>query len=148
MKVILLKDVAGVGVRNAVKEVADGYALNFLIPRKFAEQATEVKIATLEARSKENTENAMAQDAVWAKEIARLQGAKVVVAAKANEQGHLYHQLPVALIAEGIKDEYEVSVPLDAILLKEPIKKVGESEGEVHLGAHRTKITVSVIATK
>jgi len=145
MKVIFLKDVARVGQRGAVKEVADGYAMNALIPKGLAEQATPAKLAAWEERQKiEAKENAAREDQ-WAHIIAKLKGAKITVKAKGNEKGHLYTNLPMNAIAEAIKKEYGVDIPKDAVAVKKQIKEFGEFPAEIHLGAKNTSIIVAVV---
>ena len=109
MKVVFLKDVGGVGVRGAIKDVADGYALNFLIPRKLAEQATADKVARVQAEMKitaASEAERKAKGSAWAKE---LDGKSVVVVAKANEKGHLYKQLSPDAVADMIKKGSEAA---------------------------------------
>lgn len=142
---IFLKDVARVGQRGTVKEVADGYALNFLVAQGLAEQATPAKLAAWEERQKLAAKDTAMRDAQWVEVLARLKGAKIVVAAKANEHGHLYHQLPTALIVEGIQDEYEIVMPKDSIILKNPIKATGEFPVEIRVGNKNATVTIAVV---
>jgi large subunit ribosomal protein L9 len=142
MKVVFLKDVGGVGVRGTIKDVADGYALNFLIPRKLAEQATPDKVARVQAEMKEHAAKEAhhaAQGSAWAKQ---LDGATVTVAAKANEKGHLYKQLGPEAVAEAIKRDHQIDIDADAIAFEGHIKEVGESKAAVKLGGHTARITV------
>jgi large subunit ribosomal protein L9 len=142
MKVIFLKDVGGVGVHGTIKEVADGYALNFLIPRKLAEQATPEKAAKIQAQMKVAAA-AEAQKNAKGSEYARtLNGAAITVEAKANEKGHLYKQLSTDAVALAIKEEQGIEVAPDAIRFSNPIKEIGESKAEVKFGNHTAKITI------
>ena len=142
MKVVFLKDVGGVGARGTIKEVADGYALNFLIPRKFAEQATADKVAKVEAEMKviaaKEAEKA-AKGSEWAK---LLDGASITVVVKANEKGHLYKQLSTDSVAEEIKNEKHIEVDAHAIVFADHIKTIGESKAAVTFGKHIAHITV------
>src|SRR3990167_6655082 len=90
MKVIMLKDVGGVGQRGALVNVADGYALNFLIPRGAAEQATADKIAQLEKRRASDAVATAERDREWVAHAERLEAKYVTIIAKANDAGHLY----------------------------------------------------------
>ncbi len=145
MKVIFKKDVGGVGQRGTVKEVSDGYALNFLIPQGLAEQATADKVAA-HAKSQKalEAENA-AREKEWAESAARMQGAKFQIHAKANNQGHLYKQLSADDIAAEIKKVFGVSVPHSLILIGSQIKAAGEHDISVKLGKSAAKMTLVVV---
>lgn len=148
MKVIFLKDVGGVGQRDTVKEVSDGYALNFLIPNGLAKQATPVELKQLEVRTSQAAAQQAQRDEEWAKKAKQLSGATVVVAARANESGSLYNQLSADLIAEGVRDEIGVDIPPDAVVLNAPIKAIGDSTVKVKFGAHEATFTVTVVAAE
>ncbi|MBM3261656.1 50S ribosomal protein L9 [Candidatus Kaiserbacteria bacterium] len=145
MKVIFLKDVKKVGQRGQVKDVNDGYALNFLIPQGLAQQATPAVLAAHEVRQKEEAKQAATRDAAYAQILAKLAGARVEVGVKANESGHLYKQLSPDQIASAIKDQYGVAVPKDAIIINQPIKTVGDFPAAVQLGGKRVSLTVVVM---
>jgi len=145
MKVIFIKDVARVGQRGQAKEIADGYALNFLIPQGLAEQATAVKLAAWQERQRLESQQTAVRDAQWAQALTHLKGAKIVVHAKGNEKGHLYTQLPATAIIDALKKEYKIELSKDAIMLKNPIKDFGECTAEIRLGSKNTTITVVVI---
>ena len=146
MKVIFLKDVKKVGQRGQVKDIADGYALNFLIPQGLAQQATAQVLAAYEVRQKEEAKQTAARDAVHAQMLAKLTGARVEVSAKANESGHLYKQLSPDQVVQAIKDQYGVSVPKDAIIVKNPIKQTGEFSIAMQLGGKSAAVTIMVKA--
>lgn len=145
MKVIFKKDVGGVGQRGSVKEVTDGYALNFLIPQGLAEQATADKVAA-HAKSQKalEAENA-ARDKEWAEHAVRMNGTKFQVQAKANNQGHLYKQLSAEDIATAIKKVFGVTVPQNLILLSAQIKSAGEHTIQIKLGKSSAKMTLVVV---
>lgn len=145
MKVIFLKDVKKTGQRGQVKEIADGYALNFLIPQGLAEQATPAKLAAWEARQKVEQQQTAVREAQWSQALAHLKDTKITVSAKGNEKGHLYTQLPVTAIIDALKAEYKINLPKDAIALKQQIKEFGEYSVDIHLGAKSTTITVVVV---
>lgn len=145
MLVIMLKDVKGVAQRGTIKEVADGYALNFLIAQGLAHQATPQKIAEFEARKKiENAEN-VARESLIVAMLKKIDGTTIEVAARANESGHLYKQLSPSLIAQAIRTTGGVDIPEQAIIMNAPIKAVGDSPVTIRLGAKAASITVRVI---
>ena len=90
MKVIMLKDVGGIGRKNQIIEVADGFALNSLIPQGKAAQATAAKIAEVEKHNAAEARITNERKAKLAAAILSLQGQRIEIKAKANEHGHLF----------------------------------------------------------
>ena len=136
MKVVFLKDVGGVGRQGTIKEVADGYALNFLIPRKLAEQATADKVAKVQGAMKESAAKAAEREAQGGAYIKQLEGTTLEVEAKANEKGHLYKQLSSEAVVSAIKKYHGIEISADAVIFEKPIKEVGESKISIKLGSH------------
>ena len=127
MKVILLKDVGGVGQRNALKDTADGYALNFLIPRGLAVQATPEKIAQLERQLAEETKSSAEKHAGLAAQIKAADGKKIVVRLKANEQGHLFKGVKKDDVARELANVFGALIDADSVVGALPvIKETGE----------------------
>ncbi len=147
MKIILLKDVVGVGQKGSIKEVSDGFAMNRLFPQKLAEMATSEKLKALKADEKTRVESAKAQEEEWKKLAATLKEAKITVRAEANEQGHLYQQLSIATIVERIKKQIGVSIVPDSVVLLSPIKSLGKVEVEIKLGTKKVPVQVFVEKT-
>jgi large subunit ribosomal protein L9 len=145
MKVIMLKDVRGVGQRGTVQDVADGYALNFLVAQGLAEQATSEKLKKHRAQAASEAASATERQKEYHTMLKKLKSANVVIAARANEQGHLYHQLSPELVVKGIKEEYGVDVNTDSLELPGHIKTTGEFEARVVLGSESAAIRVSVV---
>ena len=90
MKVIFKKDVGGVGQRGTVKDVSDGYALNFLIPQGLPEQATADKVAAYNKQTAETAKKSAEKNAELAAKLRALDGKRVVIKARANEKGHRF----------------------------------------------------------
>jgi large subunit ribosomal protein L9 len=110
MRVVLLKDVSELGQAGEVKDVADGHARNFLIPRGFAQMATK-GAERLWEEQKEAMVRRVATDRQNATEIAaRLSGSTIVVTARAGEQDRLYGSVTGQQIAEAIKEQKEAMV--------------------------------------
>ncbi len=133
MKVILLQDVHGVGEAGAVAEVADGYANNFLLPRKLAIPATPGNLKNLEQhratiRRKQATEMRNAQ--AIAEQISTI---TLRMKAKAGEAGRLYGSITNAMIADALASEHGLEVDRRSISLPHPIRMLGEHEVEIHL---------------
>ena len=146
MKIILLKDVSGVGKRETLEEVADGYALNFLIPNSLAVQATPQKVADLEKRRNESDVNVAARHAKWELTLENLAGKSIVLRAKVNEKGHLYKSITHRAITDEIEKSRKIELPNGAISVKESIKSVGISEAELTLGGRRVTFKIEVKA--
>lgn len=146
MKVILLKDVGGVGKRDETKEVADGYALNFLIPQGLAVQATPQKMAELATRRKQEENEAVAQGAEWAELLKRLTGKSIIIIARANEQGHLYKRISAEDAAKEVEKQFGAKLPRNAVALQETIGSVGKSQAQIKLGLHRADFAIEVKA--
>jgi large subunit ribosomal protein L9 len=126
MRVIFLKDVANVGYKYDVKNVADGYALNFLIPQKLAELATDRKIREIEIKKHQKDEEYEVQHDLLLKNLKALGGASVEMSAKANEKGHLFKGIHVEEIAEELRKQDHIDLKPEHIQLEHPIKEIGE----------------------
>ncbi len=146
MKVILLKDVAKVGQHGTIKDVADGYALNFLIARGLAVQATPEKITAWEAEQKKHMEARARDDAARAKSIQSLEGARVEIQARATEKGGLFKSITAADIVRAIASQRNVAIDEDLITLEKPLKEVGEHVLSIRAGGAQSKITLAIIA--
>ena len=140
MKVILLRDVAKVGKIHQVKEVADGYALNSLIPRGLAEPATPAKIAAMKKRlTAEESARAASADELMAT-VKGMDGKRIEHAVKADQKGHLYQKLDAAKLAP------IVGLPVDVLQLKEPIKEAGEHAIPLKTGKVSAEVTLVLTA--
>lgn len=133
MKLILISDVAELGQRGDVVDVSDGYARNFLLPRKKAVkanqgalvQAESIREARIEAEKKAKDE---------AEKIAtQLVGMRVVLAAQAGDEGQLYGSVSVADVVEGIRRFAGVDVDRKHVELTNPIKAIGLHEVQLNL---------------
>ncbi|MDE2213355.1 MAG: 50S ribosomal protein L9 [Patescibacteria group bacterium] len=126
MKVIMLKDVRSVGQKNDIKNVADGYAMNYLLPHRLAEAATPQKIRELEQRKSSQQEEALKEEESLNTTLAQLRGKKISIVARATEKGGLFKSITPADIARAIREEYSLEIPEAAIHLSEAIKTAGE----------------------
>ena len=140
MDMILLQDVAGLGQKGQVVTAADGYARNFLLPRKLAEIATPGRVAEVRRRQEE-ADTKVQRDAERADELAETLGKTVLtVTAQAGEDGKLFGSVTAADISDAIYDARKVRVDKKKISLPEPIKETGDYmvEIEVHSGVNAT----------
>ena len=127
MKVIFLKDVGGVGQRDTVKEVTDGYAVNFLIARGLAIQATPEKIASLKKKTAENERLSGEHNVKLRDQIRAADGKRVVLKAKANEKGHLFKGIKKDEVAARLGDAFGALITPDTVAMPaDSIKEVGE----------------------
>lgn len=140
MKVVLLKDVRNMGRAGSAIEVADGHALNFLIPNKLAELATPAALKRAESIAKAAAERRALDDKLVADRLAALAEERVVIRKKANEQGHLYDGVDAKDIAEA------VSLPEDAIRIERPFKELGTFDVPVAYGENFGKFSIVVEA--
>ncbi|MFB3881808.1 MAG: 50S ribosomal protein L9 [Armatimonadota bacterium] len=133
MKVILLADVHGVGEAGAVENVADGYARNFLFPRKLAIPASEGSLKNLD-HHRTTIRRRQAREASSAQALAeRLSQITLKLKAKAGEAGKLYGSVTHAEVAEALAADHGLTVDRRAITFPYPIRTVGQHEASIHL---------------
>lgn len=147
MKVILLTDVKSLGKKGDIKEVAEGYARNFLFAKKLAVEANAKNINQLEHQNKKQAERE-AQALADAKALAKkLAGVTVELKAKAGEGGRLFGSVTNKEVAEAIQAMSGCEIDKRKVEIKDTIKTVGEYQVEVklHPQVHQ-KVTVKVSA--
>ena len=126
MKVILLKNVRGVGLHGEIKNVADGYAINGLFPKKLAEAATAEKIADVEAKRVAHEAEMQKEAEQLDNKVAALRGKTITISSRATEKGGLFKAVHEKDVAKAILGEHALAIPEDAISFPEPVKTVGE----------------------
>ncbi len=147
MKVILLRDMPGVGQKGSVKDVADGYALNMLLPKKLAEPATPEKLAVhTEAQAKARAHRE-AEDSTGRALKKKIEGIMINLNAPGNAQGHLYQKVSSEEIAAMLALQAGITVEAKNVHPKMPIKQTGEWPVEVRLGEHVATFIVAITAT-
>ncbi|MEK7569724.1 MAG: 50S ribosomal protein L9 [Patescibacteria group bacterium] len=127
MRVIFLQDVPRVGRRFDVKDVNDGYAMNFLLPRRLAEVASEKNLKELEERKKQIIVEKEIQEELLEKNLEELSGKVVNMKAKADEKGHLFSGIHKKEIVEALGKMY-IEIKEELIDLEKPLKTLGEFE--------------------
>ena len=144
MKVILQQDIRGKGKRGQMIEVSDGYARNFLLPRKLAQEATADNINTMRMNDKA-TQERQAKERAEALELRnRMKDMTVVVTAKGGGAGRLFGSVTTKEVAEGLKAQFQVEVDKRKISMAD-VKAFGSYEAEVKLyPGISAKITVMV----
>lgn len=143
MKIILTKDVPNIGKKYDVKNVSDGYARNFLFPKKLAIVATTKEIKNLELK-KEAARIEAEKDLTKNQEIARkLEDMEIEVPAKTGKDGNLYAAISSAQIAKVLKEK-GFEIKKDQIKIDEPIKEMGEKEIIVEF-PHGLEVKIKVV---
>jgi large subunit ribosomal protein L9 len=133
MKVILSKDVEGTGKAGEVKDVADGYARNFLIPRKLAIPASGGALKGVEQKRVAEQKKIAAEEAAARALADRLTSSPVVLTARVGDQGRLYGSITSADIAEQLSAHLGQPIDKRKIELDDPIRHLGSHEVTIRL---------------
>jgi large subunit ribosomal protein L9 len=134
MKVILLQDVKGKGKKGQMIEVSDGYARNFMLPRKLATEATADAINTMKMNDKA-TQERIAREKAEALEIShKLREMTLVVTAKGGGAGRLFGSVTNQEIADALKAKSGIALDKRKIVIADPIKAVGTYTVQCKLG--------------
>jgi len=148
MKVILLKSVPKVGNKHDVVNVAEGYAMNALFPRKLAEAATEKALARVkDLKSKEEADRAV-QEELLIKNLKAVSDISIEIKGKANDKGHLFAGLHKEEIAAALKEQARFEVSPEYVILEKPVKEVGEHKIEIKVQDKSAEFTLVVTATE
>jgi large subunit ribosomal protein L9 len=148
MKIILLQDVAKLGKRFDIKEVSDGHATNFLIPRKLAISGTAEAVKRIESQKMKLAGDKKIHQELLAQNIDSLAGATLRISGKANEKGHLFAGLHKEEIIKELQKQTRVQLDPEFLLLDQPIKEVGEHIIDVKGGGKTGKLKLVVEAKK
>ena len=146
MKVILLTDVKGKGKKGQMLEVSDGYARNFMLPKKLAIEATPDAINTMKMNDKA-TQERIAREKAEALEISKkLRAMTLTVTAKGGGQGRLFGAVTNAEVAASLEKQTGIKLDKRKIVLNENIKNVGTYTATCKLGYEITApLTVKVV---
>ncbi len=146
MKVIYIKNVKGVAKINDIKEVADGFALNKLIPQGLAVRATDEAIARVREGQQLSAEAAQKKDKELSELLARLASTKsVTIADHPHAKGRLYSAVTAQEIAHAIQTQHNVFIPKELMQDYEPIREAGEFT--ITIGNRNRSISYTVIIT-
>ncbi|MBQ9032461.1 MAG: 50S ribosomal protein L9 [Parasporobacterium sp.] len=133
MKVILLEDVKSLGKKGEICDVSDGYARNFIIPKKKGVEATAANLNNLKLKqandakvAQENLENAQAL-------AAQLENSTIVIRVRVGEGGKLFGAIASKEIAAAVKEQTGLDLDKKKIVLQDPIKTLGEQTIKVKL---------------
>ena len=143
MKVILLKDIKGVGRKFEEKEVASGYALNFLIPKKQAVPVGSASASQIKVIKESGEKHKEAEHKKILIEIEKLSNTEITIALQANEKNHLFASLTKEKIS-GLLKEKGIELSASLIKLEQPIKETGTFTVPVSVGGFKTNFTLVV----
>ena len=148
MKIILLKDVKGVGKKYEIKDVGDGHAVNMLIPKGFAVTATPAAIKRIEVQKAADT-TMKAVDAELAKNnIEQLAAQTIEMSEKANEKGHLFAGVHTEEISKAIKKQIHLDIDPEWIKLEKPIKTTGEYDINVEWHGQTGSFKLNIVGVE
>ena len=133
MKVILLDNIKGVGKKDQIINASDGYARNFLFPKKLAVEANNEKMAKLKAKENSNQYKKSVEKEEAQKLAETLKGILLKINVKAGENGKIFGSITSKEIADNLNSQYKIEVDKKKIDLKEPIKAVGTSSVTIKL---------------
>jgi large subunit ribosomal protein L9 len=143
VKLVLLSDVKALGKRGDVVDVADGYARNFLLPRKLAGEADKGALAQLDSQQKAHQRRADLELAEAREHAAKLEAAKLTISAKAGENGKLFGAVTNADVAGAIAAAMNLAVDKHKIELERQIKAVGSYPVQIKL--HKNVVAKAVV---
>ena len=133
MKVILLDNIKGVGKKDEVINASDGYARNFLFPKKLAVEANNENMAKLKAKENSNQYKKSVEKEEAQKLAETLKGVLLKINVKAGENGKIFGSITSKEIADNLKAQYKIEIDKKKIDLKEPIKTIGTSSVNIRL---------------
>jgi large subunit ribosomal protein L9 len=146
MKVILMTDVPALGHRGETRDVANGYARNFLLPRKLAVPATPANLKNVEHLKRQRAKEEDRALAVAKATAGRIEALTLAVTARASDDGRLYGSVSAQDVVEFL-GRHQVPVEKRRVQLDEPIKAVGDYKVPIRLhGDVTATLTVSVAA--
>lgn len=147
MKVIFNVDVRGQGKKGEMKEVSDGYARNYLLPRKLASEATADALNAIKLKEKAKAAQ-MAKEKAQAEENAkRLSGVVVRIQAKAGQGGRLFGAVTSQEISDALRAQHGIEIEKNKIVQAEPIKQFGTYKVKAKLG-YEVSGTINLIVTE
>ena len=147
MKVILQQDVKGQGKKGQLVDVSDGYARNFLLPKKLAVIATAENLNTMKQQEKARKAQQAAEKAEAEALSKKLEGLMVKIPAKAGEGGRLFGAVTAKEISEALSAQHGLNIAKTKLVLDEPIKACGGYQVKAKLG-YEVVGTVNVMVTE
>ena len=144
MKIILLRDIKNLGKKGEIKQVADGYARNFLLPQKSAIAATAGVIKDLQSseNKKQDKQNKVVKNLSGYKN--KLENKGITIKAKANKEGHLFAGVGADIIVETLEKQKNLKIAEKNVKIKHKIKTLGEYIIIAKVGKDEAKVKVII----
>ena len=144
MKIILLQDVNKVGKKFDIKEVNNGYAVNFLFPKKLAKIATNEAIKEIETIKKGYQDKLVKENLELAEVIKKIKDSALEITANTNEEGKLFAGIGEKEIANLIREKTTQEINPNLIELEHPIKELGEHKFKIDIDGKKVELTLNV----
>ena len=148
MKVVILHDVAKLGKKYEVKNVSDGHAINFLMPKGLVEIANEGNLKKVEGLKTIQQAETKIQMDLLLKNLGDIKDSVVTIKEKTNEKGHLFAAVHKAEIIKALKEQTRLDIAPEFIVLEKPIKEVGDHMIEVKVGEHSASFKLVIEAVE
>jgi large subunit ribosomal protein L9 len=145
MKVILLVDVKGTGKKDQILKVSDGFARNYLFPKKWAMEATDSVVKEIERKQSQMQKRELQRMEEALARAKELRNKVIRISAKCGSAGRLYGSITAQEIADAIQEQYGIQIDKRKIELKEPIRQLGDVSVSVWVySGVTTEMTVTV----
>ena len=144
MNIILLKDVSKVGRKYDIKNVADGHALNMLIPKGLAITATTQEIKKIEEKKKNLLTEQKIQGELLLKNLEQVKNTEIYFGEKANDKGHLFAGITKEKLVEEIFKTTRLNLDPKSIEMEKPIKEIGEHKIVIEAMGEKVEFKVIV----
>ena len=145
MKVILLQDIKNVGRKEEIINANDGYARNYLFPKKLAVEATKDNLLKLQAKKTSETNKKNAEIEENKKIAAEIEKIKLLIKVKAGANGKIFGGITSKEISEELKKQYNMQIDKKKIMVKETIKNLGQFVVEIKFGdGVNAKLTINI----
>lgn len=147
MKVILLQDIKNVGKRDEIINANDGYARNYLFPKKLALEATKDNLLKLQAKKDSEQHKKNLEIEEYKKQANKIKDIALEIKVKAGANGKIFGGVTAKEISEELKNQYKIDIDKKKIILKDTIKNIGRFSVDVKFGEGiSTKLTVNIQA--
>ncbi|MBN2093996.1 MAG: 50S ribosomal protein L9 [Candidatus Zambryskibacteria bacterium] len=147
MKIILKENVKGIGQKYEVKNVADGYANNFLIPKGLAEFASPKTVKKAEESKASVEAEREIKEKLTEKQLEMLGAVTLTMQKKGNEQGHLFEQIHIKEISQTLKEQANIEINPEFLSVEKPIKEKGEHTVLAQVGDKKANFKLEVEIT-
>ena len=148
MKVILSQNILNIGKKYEVKNVSDGYARNFLLPKKLAEIATPNALKNLQTRQRTEKVLTEEKEKLIARSFKKLKDFVFIIKEKANEKNQLFAGIDAERISQELKNNGMKGIDAGFIKLEKPIKKLGEYDITVEKEELKERISLNIKNSK